>query len=125
MTYIPMQRGFVYLFAVIDGASRRVLSWRLSNALLTTDFYMDAVQDAMTRSGAQIIFTTDQGCPFTSLELSGLLKNHGIQISMDGTGCWRDNVFVERRWKSVKYEEAYLHAYDTVSAQPSKDRHAM
>ncbi len=115
ITYIPMQRGFVYLFAVLDWASRRVLAWRLSNTL-TTDFCLEAVQEALARYGTPEIFNTDQGCQFTSLEFTGLLKEHGIQISMDGIGCWRDNVFVERLWKSIKYEEVYLHAYETVSA---------
>jgi putative transposase len=115
ITYIPMARGFVYLFAVLDWASRRVLAWRLSNTL-TTDFCLDAVQDAVSRYGPPEIFNTDQGCQFTSLEFTGLLTHHGIQISMDGKGCWRDNVFVERLWKSIKYEEVYLHAYETVSA---------
>ncbi len=115
ITYIPMKRGFVYLFAVLDWASRRVLAWRLSNTL-TTDFCLDAVQEAITQYGTPAIFNTDQGCQFTSLEFTGLLKDHGIQISMDGKGCWRDNVFVERLWKSIKYEEVYLHAYETVSA---------
>ncbi len=114
ITYIPMQQGFVYLFAVIDWASRRVLSWRLSNTL-TTDFCKEAVQDAINRYGTPAIFNTDHGCQFTSLDFTGLLKDHGIQISMDGTGCWRDNVVVERLWKSVKYEEVYLHAYDSVN----------
>ena len=115
ITYIPMQRGFVYLFAILDWASRRVLAWRLSNTL-TTDFCTEAVQEAVTTYGAPTIFNTDQGCQFTSLEFTGILKAHGIQISMDGTGCWRDNVFVERLWKSIKYEEVYLHAYETVGA---------
>jgi putative transposase len=115
ITYIPMRRGFVYLFAVLDWASRRVLAWRLANTL-TTDFCLDAVQDAITRYGIPTIFNTDQGCQFTSQEFTGLLTHHGIQISMDGKGCWRDNVFVERLWKSMKYEEVYLHAYETVSA---------
>ena len=115
ITYLPMARGFVYLFAVLDWASRRVLAWRLSNTL-TTDFCLDAVQDAVVRYGPPEIFNTDQGCQFTSQEFTGLLTYHGIQISMDGKGCWRDNVFVERLWKSIKYEEVYLHAYDTVSA---------
>ena len=91
ITYIPIKRGFVYLFAVLDWASRWVLAWRLSNTL-TPDFCMEAVQDAMIRYGAPEIFNT------------GLLTDHGIQISMDGKDCWRDNVFVERLWKSVKYE---------------------
>ncbi len=115
ITYIPMQRGFVYLFAVLDWASRRVLAWRLSNTL-TTDFCLEAVQEALATSGTPEIFNTDQGCQFTSLEFTGLLKDHGIQISMDGKGYWRDNVFVERLWESIKYEEVYLHAYETVSA---------
>ena len=115
ITYIPMRRGVVYLFAVLDWASRRVLAWRLSNTL-TTDFCLEAVQEAITRYGTPDIFNTDQGCQFTSLEFTGLLKDQGIQISMDGKGCWRDNVFVERLWKSIKYEEVYLHAYETVRA---------
>ena len=115
ITYLPMSRAFVYVFAVLDWASRRVLAWRLSNTL-TTDFCLDAVQDAVGRYGPPEIFNTDQACQFTSQEFTGLLNNHGIQISMDGKGCWRDNVFVERLWKSIKYEEVYLHAYDTVSA---------
>ncbi len=110
-----MARGFVYLFAVLDWASRRVLAWRLSNTL-TTDFCLEAVQDAVARYGPPEIFNADQGCQFTSQEFTGLLTQYGIQISMDGKGCWRDNVFVERLWKSIKYEEVYLHAYDTVSA---------
>lgn len=96
ITYIPMKRGFVYLFAE--------LSWRLSNTL-TTDFCIEAVQEAINRYGAPEIFNTDQGCQFTSLEFTGLLKDNGIQVSMDGKGCWWDNVFVERLWSSVKYEE--------------------
>lgn len=115
ITYIPMARGFVYLCAVLDWASRRVLAWRLSNTL-TTDFCLDAVQNAIVRYGPPEIFNTDQGGQFTNQEFTGLLTPYGIQISMDGKGCWRDNVFVERLWKSIKYEEVYLHAYDTVSA---------
>lgn len=112
ITYIPMRRGFVSLFAVLDWASRRVLSWRLS---LTTDFCKEAVQEVMNRYGKPEIFNTDQGCQFTSLDFTGLLKDNGIRISMDGKGCWRDNVFVERLWRSVKYEEVYLHAYAIVN----------
>jgi putative transposase len=115
ITYIPMRRGFVYLFAVMDWASRRVLSWRLSNTL-TTDFCIEAVQEAIMRYGVPEIFNTDQGSQFTSQEFTQLLKDHGIAISMDGKGCWRDNVFVERLWKSIKYEEVYLRAYESVSA---------
>ena len=115
ITYIPMKRGFVYLCAVLDWASRRVLAWRLSNTV-TTDFCLAAVQEAIIRYGTPEIFNTDQGCQCTSQEFTGLLNDHGIQISMDGTGCWRDNVFVERLWKSLTYEEVYRHAYETVSA---------
>lgn len=118
ITYIPMKRGFVYLFAVMDWASRRVLAWRLSNTL-TTDFCIEAVQEAIYRCGKPDIFNTDQGSQFTSLEFTQLLKENDIAISMDGRGCWRDNVFVERLWKSIKYEEVYLRAYETVSAARS------
>ena len=110
-----MRRGFVYLVAVVDWFSRRVLSWRISNTL-TTDFCLDAVRDAIARHGPPDIFNTDQGCQFTSSDFTQLLNDNGIQISMDGKGAWRDNVFVERLWKSVKYEEVYLKAYDSVSA---------
>jgi putative transposase len=114
ITYIPMRRGFVYLVAIVDWYSRRVLSWHLSNTL-TTDFCLDAVREAILRHGTPEIFNTDQGSQFTSAEFTSLLHEHGIRISMDGKGCWRDNVFVERLWKSVKYEEVYLKAYDSVS----------
>lgn len=113
-----MKRGFVYLFAVIDWASRRVLSWRLSNTM-TTDFCLESVQEAIHRYGTPDIFNIDQGSQFTSVEFTKLLIDNRIAISMDGKGCWRDNVFVERLWKSVNYEEVYLHAYDTVSAARS------
>ena len=115
ITYIPMRRGFVYLAAVMDWATRKVLSWRVSNTL-TTDFCLDAVCEAITRYGCPDIFNTDQGSQFTSSDFTGLLKKHNIRISMDGQGCWRDNVLVERLWRSVKYEEVYLYAYDSVSA---------
>lgn len=114
ITYIPMKRGFVYLFAVLDWATRRVLSWRLSNTL-STDFCIEAVQEAITRYGKPDIFNTDQGCQFTSSPFIELLKHHGIRQSMDGKGCWRDNVFVERLWRTIKYDEVYLHAYESVS----------
>ena len=114
ITYVPMRKGFVYLAAVLDWATRRVLSWRLSNSL-TTDFCIEAVEEAIQRHGRPEIFNTDQGCQFTSNEFVGLLQGHGIQVSMDGKGRWVDNVLVERLWKSVKYEEVYLHAYDSVS----------
>lgn len=115
ITYLPMKRGFVYLAVVLDWATRRVLSFRLSNTL-TTDFCVEAVEEAIARHGKPEIFNTDQGSQFTSLEFVTLLKDHKIQISMDGKGCWRDNVFVERLWKTIKYEEVYLHAYESVSA---------
>ena len=115
ITYIPMARGFVYLAAVMDWASRRVLAWRVSISL-TTDFCIEAVEEALAKYGCPEIFNTDQGSQFTSAEFTALLKNNGIAISMDGKGCWRDNVFVERLWKSIKYEEVYLHAYESVSA---------
>jgi putative transposase len=114
VTYIPMARGFVYLVAVIDWFTRKVLSWRLSNTL-TADFCVDALREALTRFGRPEIFNTDQGAQFTSAEFIATLKAHEVRISMDGRGRWRDNVFVERLWRSVKYEEVYLHAYNTVS----------
>jgi putative transposase len=114
ITYIPMRRGFLYLVAVMDWYSRRVLAWRVSNTL-TVDFCLDAVREAIACHGRPEIFNTDQGSQFTGAAFTGLLKEHQIQISMDGKGCWRDNVFVERLWKSVKYEEVYLKAYDSVT----------
>lgn len=114
ITYIPMAKGFVYLAAVLDWATRRVLSWRLS-ITMTADFCIEAVEEAIARYGKPEIFNTDQGSQFTGSDFVGLLTQHGIAISMDGRGCWRDNVFVERLWKSVKYEEVYLHAYESVT----------
>ena len=114
-TYIPMRRGFVYLSAVLDWATRRVLAWRLSNSL-TADPCVDALEEAIMKYGAPEIMNTDQGSQFTSSTFIGLLQEHGIQVSMDGKGCWRDNVFVERLWRTIKYEEVYLKAYDSVSA---------
>jgi putative transposase len=114
ITYIPMRRGFVYLVAIVDWYSRRILAWRLSNTL-TTDFCIEALQEAIARYGTPEIFNTDQGSQFTSIEFTGVLKAHGIRISMDGKGCWRDNVFVERLWRTIKYDEVYLKAYDSVS----------
>ncbi len=115
ITYIPMAHGFVYLAAVLDWASRRVLSWRVS-ITLDSAFCLAAVEEALARYGRPVIFNTDQGAQFTSADFTGLLQDHGIQISMDGKGCWRDNIFVERLWRSLEYEEVYLHAYDSVSA---------
>jgi putative transposase len=114
ITYIPMSRGFVYLTAVLDWATRRVLAWRVSISM-NTDFCIEAVEEALAKYGPPEIFNTDQGSQFTSAEFTGLLTQNGIAISMDGKGAWRDNVFVERLWKTIKYEEVYLHAYDTVS----------
>jgi putative transposase len=113
ITYIPMARGFVYLAAVVDWFSRRVLAWRLS-ITLEVEFCLDAVEEALARHGRPEIFNTDQGSQFTSAAFTGLLLENAIAISMDGRGSWRDNVFVERLWRSVKYEEVYLHAYDSV-----------
>lgn len=114
ITYIPMARGFVYLTAVVDWFSRRVLSWKLS-VTMDVHFCLEAVEEAIEKHGTPEIMNTDQGSQFTSEAFTGLLKQHGIRISMDGKGSWRDNVFVERLWRSVKYEEVYLHAYDTTS----------
>ena len=114
ITYIPMARGFVYLCAVVDWFSRRVLAWRLS-ITLEVEFCLEAVEEALVRHGKPEIFNTDQGSQFTSADFTGLLLKHAIAISMDGKGAWRDNVFVERLWRSVKYEEVYLRAYDSVA----------
>ena len=114
ITYVPMARGFVYLAAVMDWASRRVLAWRVS-ITMSTDFCIEALEEAFARHGTPEIFNTDQGSQFTSLAFTAVLQARGIRISMDGKGSWRDNVFVERLWKSIKYEEIYLHAYNSVS----------
>lgn len=115
ITYIPMAHGFVYLAAVMDWASRRVLSWRVS-ITLDSAFCIAALDEAITRHGCPTILNTDQGSQFTSAAFTGVLLERGIRISMDGRGCWRDNIFVERLWRSLKYEEVYLHSYDSVSA---------
>lgn len=114
ITYIPMARGFVYLAAVVDWFSRRVLAWRLS-ITMEADFCVEALREALAKHGRPEISNTDQGSQFTSADFTGVLIENGVAISMDGKGAWRDNVFVERIWKSVKYEEVYLHAYDSVS----------
>lgn len=106
ITYIPMQKGFMYLMAVMDWATRRILAWRLSNTL-TTDFCVAALQEAITRYGCPEIFNSDQGCQFTSEEFTGVLKANGIRISMDGRGRCHDNIFVERLWWTVKHEWVY------------------
>jgi putative transposase len=113
ITYIPMARGFVYLAVVLDWFSRRVLSWRLS-ITMEAAFCVETLEDALSRHGKPDIFNTDQGSQFTGAAFTGVLIKNGIAISMDGKGAWRDNVFVERLWRSVKYEEVYLHAYDSV-----------
>lgn len=114
ISYIPMRRGFLYLVAIMDWASRKVLSWRLSNTM-DTDFCVDALEDALARYGKPEIFNTDQGSQFTSDAFTGTLKGANIAISMDGKGRWVDNVMVERLWRSLKYECIYLHAYETGS----------
>lgn len=114
ITYIPMARGFVYLAAVVDWFTRRILSWRLS-ITMEVDFCLEAVEEALAKHGNPEIFNTDQGSQFTSTAFTGLLSANAIAISMDGKGSWRDNVFVERLWRSIKYEEVYLRAYESVA----------
>ena len=114
ITYIPMARGFVYLAVVLDWFSRRVLAWRLS-ITMEASFCVETLQAALAKHGKPEIFNTDQGSQFTGTAFTGVLIENGITISMDGKGAWRDNVFVERLWRSVKYEEVYLRAYDGVS----------
>jgi putative transposase len=114
ITYIPMARGFVYLAVVLDWFSRRVLSWRVS-ITMEAAFCIETLEEALAEHGKPEIFNTDQGSQFTGAAFTGVLANNDIAISMDGKGAWRDNVFVERLWRSVKYEEVYLRAYDSVS----------
>jgi putative transposase len=114
ITYIPMARGFVYLAVVLDWFSRRVLAWRLS-ITMEAAFCVETLEDALARHSKPAIFNTDQGSQFTGAVFTGVLIKNEIAISMDGKGAWRDNVFVERLWRSIKYEEVYLHAYDSVS----------
>jgi putative transposase len=113
ITYLPMAKGFAYLVAIIDIYSRRVMSWRLSNTM-DASFCIEALEDAIQRFGPPEIFNTDQGSQFTSDSFTTVLKAHGVKISMDGKGRWVDNVFIERLWRSVKYEEVYLKAYQTM-----------
>ena len=113
ITYIPMARGFVYLAAVLDWATRRVLSWRVS-ITMEASFCVEALEEALARYGKPEIFNTDQGSQFTGTAFTGVLIGNDIAISMDGKGAWRDNVFVERLWRSIKYEEVYLRAYNSV-----------
>ena len=114
ITYIPMARGFVYLVAIMDWYSRKVLAWRLSNSM-ESDFCVEALEEALANYGSPEIFNTDQGAQFTSEAFTGVLIDAGVDISMDGKGRWVDNVFVERLWRSVKYEDVYLKAYETVA----------
>ena len=114
VTYIPMRRGFLYLVAIMDWYSRRVLSWRLSNTL-EPSFCCEALEEALNRYDPPEIFNTDQGSQFTSTEFTGLLKEAGVRISMDGRGRWMDNIFIERLWRSLKYECVYLNAFETGS----------
>ena len=115
ITYIPMAHGFGYLVAIIDWYSRRVLSWRLSNTL-DTRFCIDALEKAVDKFGTPTIFNTDQGSQFTAADFTNYLLDRDVKVSMDGRGRWLDNVFVERLWRSLKYEEVYLHAYDDLNA---------
>jgi putative transposase len=114
ITYIPMAKGFCYLVAIMDWASRKVLAWRLSNTL-DVSFCVDALQEALARYGTPEIFNTDQGSQFTSDAFIGILESHSISISMDGKGRWMDNVFIERLWWSVKYQDVYLKAYSSIA----------
>ena len=113
ITYIPMKHGFVFLIAILDWATRRVLAHRVSTSM-TTDFCVEALEEAIAKYGRPEIFNTDQGSQFTSEEFIQVLKNHDIKITMDDKGRWMDNVFVERPWRRVKYENVYLHAYENV-----------
>jgi len=110
---VPMAQGFAYLVAILDLYSRKVLSFRVSNAM-STDFCVEALEEALTRYGTPEIFNTDQGAQFTAEDFTAVLLAKGVRVSMDGKGRWVDNVFVERLWRSVKYEDIYLHAYQSV-----------
>jgi putative transposase len=114
ITYVPMRRGFLYLVAVMDWATRKVLAWRVSNTM-DVEFCIEALEEALARFGRPEIFNTDQGSQFTSPRFTGVLRNSGVRISMDGRGRWMDNVFIERLWRSLKYECVYLHAFETGS----------
>jgi len=114
LTYIPMRRGFLYLVAVMDWATRKVLAWRMSNTM-DVEFCLEALEEALACHGQPEIFNTDQGSQFTSPRFTGVLQRAGVRISMDGRGRWMDNVFIERLWRSLKYECVYLHAFETGS----------
>ena len=123
ITYLPMSKGFCYLIAIMDLHSRKILSWQLSNSL-DPRFCVTALEEALTTYGAPEIFNTDQGAQFTSQTFTSVLDQHGVRISMDGKGRWIDNVFIERFWRSLKYEEVYLYAYDDLSeARASLERY--
>jgi putative transposase len=122
ITYLPMATGFAYLVAILDLYSRKVLAWRVSNAM-TTEFCVEALQEALERFGAPEISNSDQGSQFTDDKYTGPLLAKGVRVSMDGKGRWIDNVFVERLWRSVKYEEIYLHAHETISAVKTALKH--
>ena len=111
ITYVPMEHGFMYLFAIIDWFSRKIVAWSLSNTL-DTSFCVEAVKEAVAKYGAPEILNTDQGCQFTSAEFTGLVESYGIRVSMDGRNRWRDNVIIERFWRTIKYECLYLNKYD-------------
>ncbi len=115
ITYLPMKRGFVYLVAVLDWATRKVLAWQLSNTL-TADFCVEALETAFDRYGVPKIVNTDQGSQFTSEDFVKAVLTHGVKLSMDGKGAWRDNIFIERFWRTIKYEEMYLRAYESINA---------
>src|SRR4051795_5405704 len=119
ITYIPMRRGFLYLAAVMDWATRKVLAWRVSNTM-EVEFCLEVLEEALARYGRPEIFNTDQGSQFTSPRFTGLLQQAGVRISMDGHGRWMDNVFIERLWRSLKYECVYLHAFETGSVSVSE-----
>ena len=121
ITYVPLEKGFGYLVVVMDWYSRKVLSWRLSNTL-DADFCIEALEAALHDYGCPEIFNTDQGAQYTSEAFISMLKSHNIQISMDGKGCYRDNIFVERLWRTVKYECLYAHAFDDLSQVKEKLR---
>jgi putative transposase len=124
ISYIPMARGFVYLTAVMDWFTRRILAWRLSNTM-EASFCIDAVEEALAKHGCPQIFNTDQGSQFTSTEFTSVLINNAISISMDGKGAWRDNVFVERFWRTIKYEEVYLRAWRRRSTAINRPLHRL
>jgi putative transposase len=115
ITYVPMNRGFMYLVVIMDWYSRKILSWRVSNTM-DADFCVEALQEALSRYGRPDIFNTDQGSQFTSKDFTGVLKEHDVEISMDGRGRCQDNIFIERLWWTIKYQYLYLHSFENGSA---------